>query len=39
VNLKPLASYDRMLLSVRKIAIQVLLRLSAMDVCCGPPSF
>ena len=21
----------------RKIAIQVLLRLTAMDVCCGPP--
>jgi hypothetical protein len=27
-----------MLLSARKIAIHVLLRLTSMDVCCGPPS-
>jgi hypothetical protein len=31
--------HTRMLLSKRKVAIRVLLRLTSTDVCCGPPSF
>jgi hypothetical protein len=37
-NPETVCHHTRMLLSDRKIAIHVLLRLTAMDVCCGPPS-